>query len=151
MCADKTQPLEDHDISMIKAIAELQVNGRLLTEAVKKLEDMNEGTVERKGMKERIALAEENINAHKQAWIKNAQEMKEMEGRLNKTLQEAFLEIKNDVTSKFNTLNDAIKTQQTFVAKFQPYLNILAWLVTLVGGWLVIQILGGNLQIVRTP
>lgn len=140
MSADKNQPMSDEQISMIKAMTELQVNSRLIAEAVKKLEDVNEGTVERRGLKERIALAEENISAHKQAWIKNEQYLGQMEVRLLSQLDK-----------KFESLSNAIESQKTFIDKIRPYMNVMMWAVSLIMGWLALQILGGNIQIVRVP
>jgi len=136
------------DLELAKVIAQLQVNMKSLTDAVQRLENANEGTVERKGMKERITLAEENIKQHKEAWIKNEITLKEMEGRINTTLQEAFLEIKNEFSSRVNSLVENMKTTQTFVDKARPYINVIAWVVTIIAGIVISQIVTGHLSIV---
>lgn len=136
------------DLELAKVIAQLQLNMKSLAETVKRLEDANEGTVERKGMKERITLAEENIKQHKEAWIKNEITLKEMEGRMSKTLQEAFVEIKNEFNTRINGLSDTLKTQQTFITKVQPYVNVITWAITLVAGYVLIQIVSGKMALV---
>lgn len=141
-------PITHEDLELARVITELQLNMKSLAETVKRLEDVNEGTVERKGMKERITLAEENIKAHKEAWIKNEISLKEMEGRMSKTLQEAFLEIKNEFNTKITGLANSLQTQQTFIDKARPYINVIAWVVTFVAGIILSQILSGHLAIV---
>lgn len=140
--------ITEKELELARVIAELQVNMKSLTDVVKRLEDTNEGTVERKGMKERIALAEENIRLHKEAWIKNESTLKEMEGRINKTLQEAFTEVKTEFNSRINILSEDLKTQKTFIAKFQPYANVITWAVTLLAGYILLQIVSGKMALV---
>jgi len=140
MAQSKSSPFSGEEIALIKSVAELQVNATLLADAVKRLEDAQEGTVERKGMKERIALAEENIKLHKEAWIKNEKTLKDMEERINRALVQQTTEISRK-----------LEGQQTFITRFQPYLNIAAWLVALVGGWIVIQLISGQIRIVSIP
>jgi hypothetical protein len=141
-------PITKEDLDLARVITELQSNMRSLADTVKRLEDANEGTIERKGMKERITLAEENIKAHKDAWIKNETALKEMEGRMSKTLQEAFMEIKSEFNKRIDGLAEGLKTQQTFVDKARPYINIIAWAVTLIAGLVISQILTGHMAIV---
>lgn len=121
----------------------LQMNSIL--KAVERLDEANEGTLRTRGMKERLTIAEANIQANKDAWEKVDRHIEEVEKRFNATLQEAFTEVKNSMSGIITeNLN-----QKTILQKWTPYLNVLAWLATAAGGILLMQILTGQVVLIR--
>ncbi len=144
-------PISDRDLELAKAIVALQTNITTITETLKRLEDVNEGTVERKGMKERIALAEHEIDEHKKAWIKNEQVIRDMGEGLNRALAAAIANLSTDVTRKFDSLMANIQKQETWITKVKPYMDVLVWIVSLLAGWFIIQVASGNIVIGKTP
>ena len=126
------------EFDLLKTITIIETTLQSVVQTVKRLDDLNEGTVERKGMKERVALAEHEISEHKKAWLKNEQTLKDMETGLNRTIRELFIELKNE-----------FKGSKGFFQRYQPWTSIIAWVVTLAAGWFVLQLLSGSLIIVK--
>lgn len=151
-------PFSEEEFNFLKAVTVLQTQQEQTANVLKRLEDQNEGTVERKGMKERVTLAEHEIAEHKKAWIKNQETLKEMEARISQTLREAFTESQKQVSKRMDDmdivigeLKKSIEEPKTWIAKIQPYVSIVGWVLMTIASVIIINIVSGNWQIVRTP
>lgn len=138
---------EDYDFG--RTLLELEIHMNNLAKTVEKLEEAQSGTLRTRGMRDRILLAEENIEANKKSFEKLDKHLADLSVNLNKTLQDSFTEVTNDFTAKINGVATDIQTQKAFVSKWQPYLNVLAWLVTGAGGIVLMLFLTGQIQIIR--
>lgn len=138
-------------MEMMRLVAELGVQVKAIASDVKDLERDADGTVDRKGIKERITVAEYNINANKDAYANIERTVKEMNQSINKTIAESFIEVKAEFNKKIDALVETQGKQQTFITRLQPYINLIAWAVTFIGGFLLTQFLSGNLRIVSVP
>lgn len=137
----------DFDVS--RHVLELGIHMDNLAKTVEKLEESQNGTLRTRGMRDRILLAEENIEANKKSFEKLDKHIADLSVNLNKTLQESFTEVTNNFTEKINGVAAEIQTQKAFVSKWQPYLNVLAWLVTGAGGIVLMLFLTGQIQLIR--
>lgn len=135
---------KDQD-SLGEKVTELAIHMNIILKAIERLDEANEGTLRTRGMKERVTIAESNIQANKEAWDKVDRHIDDVEKRINTTLQEAFIEVSN----KINGITTENQTQKTLLQKWTPYLNVIAWLVTAAGGILLMQILTGQLTLIR--
>lgn len=136
---------QKEDRNLLEDVITLGLQMSSILKAVERLDEANEGTLRTRGMKERLTIAEANIQANKEAWEKVDRHIDEVEKRFNTTLQEAFIEVKNSMNG---IITDNL-TNKTTLQKWAPYLNVIAWLVTGAGGILLAQILSGNLILVR--
>lgn len=137
------------DFDFTRHLLELEIHMNNLAKTVEKLEEAQSGTLRTRGMRDRILLAEENIEANKKSFEKLDRHLADLSVNLNKTLQDAFTEVTNDFTAKINGVMDDIKTQKAFVSKWQPYLNVIAWLITGAGGIVLMLVLTGQIQVIR--
>lgn len=137
------------DFDFSKHLLELEIHMSNLAKTVEKLEEAQSGTLRTRGMRDRILLAEENIEANKKSFEKLDRHIVELEANLKKTLQEAFIEVTNDFTQKLQGVVTDNQAQKAFVSKWQPYLNVLAWLVTGAGGILLMLFMTGQLSLIR--
>lgn len=133
------------DRNLLEDVITLGLQMNSILKAVERLDEANEGTLRTRGMKERLTIAEANIQSNKEAWEKVERHIGDMEKRFNTTLQEAFTEVKNSM----NGIITENLTQKTTLQKWTPYLNVIAWLVTAAGGILLMQILTGQLALIR--
>lgn len=136
---------QKEDRNLLEDVITLGLQMSSILKAVERLDEANEGTLRTRGMKERLTIAEENIKANKEAWEKVDRHIDEVEKRFNITLQEAFTEVKNSMSG---IISENL-TQKTTLQKWAPYLNVIAWIVTAVGGIILTQILTGQLTLVR--
>lgn len=137
------------DFDFSRHLLELEIHMGNLAKTVEKLEEAQSGTLRTRGMRDRILLAEENIEANKKSFEKLDKHLAELSVNLNNTLQEAFTEVTNDFTSKLQGVVADNLANKAFVSKWQPYLNVIAWLVTGAGGILLMLFLTGQITIIR--
>jgi len=142
-------------VYLLTKLVELETKMAPIALALIKLEETNEGTLRTKGMKEKIAQAEQNIDANKQSFEKVERKMEQINQSFNLTVQEAFTEVKvefakviTEVNKRVDGLSAETQTQKGWITKWQPYLNVIAWVVTIVGGFLLSQFLTGHLKFV---
>jgi septal ring factor EnvC (AmiA/AmiB activator) len=120
--------------------------------AVEKLEETNEGTLRTKGIKEKIATAQQDIEANKLAYSKLNDVIKEMDSKISRievNIQEHLRVFTTDLLKKMDEklvpLSTDNSANKTALQKIQPWINGLAWFATLVGGILVSMWLTGKL------
>ena len=105
-----------------EALLETQIRMENIINAVTQLDEVLEGTLRTRGLKDRLLLAENDIKLNKEAWEK---------------VDKAIADLRNDIVANRATLG-----------KWQPYMNVIAWLVAGAGSILLAQILTGHWQIV---
>ena len=136
---------KDEDADFRRDVVELGIHMGIILKAIERLDEQNEGTLRTRGMKERLAIAEDNIRLNKEAFEKVDKHIGEVEGRFSTTLREFFTEI----TKKIEAITTESQAQKTVLQKWTPYLNVLAWLVTGAGGILLMLFLTGQIAIIR--
>lgn len=142
------------DTSSAIEIAQLKISvGHLATLVEKQLEAM-EGTAKTPGLKEKIAIAQYNIEANKQAYQAVLEEMTRMEQRIGKSQLELSNKIErqiNDGLSALRTevgrLQKADEVSATTLQKLQPWINVLAWIITTAGVVLIGMLLNGRISV----
>jgi archaellum component FlaC len=132
-------------------VIELQVRMERILAELNKLEEINEGTLRTRGMKERIVLAEEEIKRNKEAWEKVVKQLSEIESRMSTTLREAFVELKTSFTNELAKLSTETQTQKNILTKMQPYVNVISWVVTAGAGIILSLVLTGQWTIGPRP
>jgi hypothetical protein len=132
-------------------VIELQVRMERILIELNKLEETNEGTLRTRGMKERIFTAEAEIQRNREAWEKVVKQLSEIEGRMNTTLREAFIEIKSSFTAEITRLSTETQAQKTILIKMQPYINVISWIVTAGAGIILGLVLTGQWTIGPKP
>jgi septal ring factor EnvC (AmiA/AmiB activator) len=142
-------------VYLLTQLVKLEEQTKALALVVTDLKETNEGTLRTKGLKEKIAQAEMNIDTNKQSFDKVEKKLEEINKSFTITVQEAFLEttvefnkVKVEIDKRIDALTIASETQKGILTKWQPYLNVIAWLVAGAGGVLLTQILTGRLKIV---
>jgi hypothetical protein len=133
-----------------RQMIEMEIHMNNLAKVVERLEEAQDGTLRTRGLRDRILLAEDNIEANKRAFEKLDKHISEIEINVNKTLQEAFTEVTNNFNKKLEGIATEAQTQKNLLAKWQPYMNVIAWLTVGAGGIILTQILTGRLRII-TP
>jgi len=136
-----------------------------IASVVNKLNESIEGTTRTKGLKEKITIAEYNIDANKQAFREMQDELKKIEEKFGKTVALAVSDLQGKIFDKFEFMsdkmqetNDVIKIlreagehQKSFVDKFKPLLSALSWLITGAGSIILTMFLTGKLNISLSP
>lgn len=162
-------PSSSNNKSTAQALAEVSMQLQSLATVVEKLQETNEGTVRTRGLKERIAIAEFNIEANKQGWREMQASLQKLEESLGKNLMEVsnrfdqslksglaniqtnlnqdVESIRQQVDGRLNTLTTESNTQKTAIQKMQPWFNALTWLITGAGSILLGLILTGRLTL----
>lgn len=137
--------------SIGRLVLELQLHMNDTMKIVEKHDDINEGTLQRKGLKERITMAEENIRLNKEAWAETKQELKVLSATINTTIRESYIEIEAKMDKELKGIAAKLEEQQTFKNRLQPYVNLIAWILAAVGIGVITQIVSGNWRIVAVP
>ncbi len=144
--------------SEVQAMTELTIRQEQLATLVQRMTEVIEGTTRTAGMKEKITIAEYNIEANKQSFKDMQEAMSSLEKRLGMNLMESTNSIKSFVETKFAEAkkeSDALKAadaaQQTFLDKIRPWVSGLQWLITIVAGLVVTMIITGKLHMGLTP
>jgi hypothetical protein len=128
-------------------IAQLKMTTQHLATLVMDLKEGMEGTNRTRGMKEKLTIAELNIEANRQAYQEVMQELQKTEAKLGRSMFELSNSITIKLDEKFNTLQADNEAQNTAMQKIQPWVNVLAWVVTVAGGIIVSMFLNGRIQI----
>jgi hypothetical protein len=128
-------------------IAQLKMTTQHLATLVMDLKEGMEGTNRTRGMKEKLTIAELNIEANRQAYQEVMQELQQTEARLGKSMFELSNNISIKLDEKFKGLQADTEAQKTALQKIQPWVNVLAWVVTVAGGIIVSMFLNGKIQI----
>jgi hypothetical protein len=141
-----------------EALIELTVQMRNLATIVEKLEANMEGTSRTKGMKEKITIAEYNIESNKQAFKDMQEAISKVEERLGKSIVQAMSALETSITEKFSTLRqetllikNETDAQKTGLEKIMPYFNIAAWTITAIAGVILTLLLSGKLHVSIIP
>jgi len=149
------QNSEVDPVYLLTQLVKLEEQTKALAMVVTDLKETNEGTLRTKGMKEKIAQAEQNIEANKNSFDKIEKKMEQINQSFNATVQEAFTEVKvefakvkAEIDKRIDGLAEDDKTQKSWIAKWQPYLNVIAWAVVIIGGFLMQQFLTGHIKFV---
>lgn len=142
-------------VYLLTQLVKLEEQTKSLAQIVNDLKETNEGTLRTKGMKEKIAQAEQNIDANKNSFDKLDRKMDAAEASFNAAITAAFEATKVEFARTMVEINKRIDgltandaEQKTWITKWQPYLNVIAWAVTIVGGFLLSQFLTGHLKFV---
>ncbi len=142
-------------IYLLTQLVKLEEQTKSIAQIVNDLKETNEGTLRTKGMKEKIAQAQQDIEANKESFTKLENTLKEVNLSWTATIQEAFTETKveftkmtGEINKRIDGLASASETQKGWMTKWQPYLNVIAWAVVIVGAFLLQQFLTGHLKLV---
>lgn len=146
----KTKLPEVDPIYLLTKLVELETKMLPLADAVQRLEDANEGTLRTKGMKEKVATAQQDIEANKQAFIKLESNLKEFVISMQATLREAFIEITKKFDEKTAQILTETQSNKTALTKIQPWINVISWVVLTAGGIILGLLLSGKWKII-TP
>lgn len=141
-----------------------------IAKTVEKLEEANEGTTRTHGMKAKIAMAQADIERNKQAWEKVDGDIRALSANLSMMIRDSFVEIQNNVNTRMDSLSTDMKgkidglstdintkigsviteaaTQKGIIAKIQPWVNGISWVVLTAGGIILGLILSGQWQII---
>lgn len=154
----KVAEVEIDPIHLLTKLVELEVRLQPIVQSVQKLEDVNEGTLRTRGIKEKIAIAEEQIITNKESFTKLEKEFKRLEIQIQDTLSAMSVNILRQFDEKVAVLLAAQKVSdadtqaaKTFIQKFQPWLNVAAWVVTVVAGLIITLLVGGKWYFGPTP
>src|SRR6266516_1638931 len=102
---------------------EMQIRMEGLLKEFEKVNEVLDGTLRTRGLRDRLLLAEEDIKSNKAAWEK----------------------VDRKLDEQTKTLSDKISTSQGFINKWQPYLNAATWLITGAATILLSMLLSGKL------
>ncbi len=137
---------------------ELAIRIEQVAKIVEKLEEVNEGTLRSRGIKEKLVIAEMNIEANKQAYLQTQEVITKMEERIGKSLVEAISRLQSDITTKIEnlkqetiTLQKEATSQRGILDKIAPYFNVLSWFILGAGGILLSLFLTGRLHVALVP
>lgn len=135
-------------------VAQLTLTVQTLTTILQRHSDVLDGTNKSQGMKEKIAIAEYNLELNKQAYKNVMEEVKAVEERLNIRMTQDNLNLKNDIFKRLDefktsltTLQNDNKEQDTLIKKLQPWVNGIAWFLVTAGVVLIGMILRGELHL----
>lgn len=136
-------------------MAQLNMTIQHLSVVVQKINESMEGTAKTPGMKEKIAIAQYNIEANKQAYQQVMDEVKRIEERIGRSMVDMNLSLQKQINDGFATLKsenaslrDADKAQATIIQKLQPWINGIAWFMTVAGGILISMLLNGKIKFI---
>lgn len=124
-----SQNPEVDPIYLLTKLVELETKMLPLADAIVRLRETNEGTMRTKGMKEKMTMAEQNIQANK----------------------DAFLSLERKIDEGFASLGKKQEESRTALGRIQPIINILAWLVTIVTPIIIGLLINGKWAIGPTP
>ena len=146
-------PTKQIDSSAIE-IAELKITTQQLTTLVQDIRENMEGTNRTQGLKEKMSIAQFNIELNKQAYQAVLDEVKHVEDRLILRLKDIEERLGKNfavAVGRLEASNEAIraesKTQATLLQKFQPWINGISWAITVAGGVILSLVLSGKLTI----
>ena len=135
-------------------IAQLQLSVQHLGTLVERQIEVMDGTARTPGLREKITIAQYNIEANKQAYQAVMDEVKKVEERIGKSLVELNVNIQKQITAGFEamkvestSLREADKTTATTLQKIQPWINGIAWALTLAGAALIGALVTGKLRL----
>ena len=132
-------------------IATLTLNVQHLSTLVERQGEAMDGTNRTRGLREKVVLAEMNIESNKQAYLEVMQEVGRIETRLGASMAAMNSDIKGYIDTKFAELKKEADTAKTFLDKMRPWVNGLQWLITIVAGLVVTMIVTGKLHIGLAP
>lgn len=150
--APQTKAPGSEEVSTIYLLTELvkvQTNMMTMAEILTGLKETNEGTLRTKGIKEKLAQAELNIDANKASFSKLERNLDQFEKSMQNTLQEAFTEIGKKFDDKVDQIIASAAENKTAISKMQPWFNALTWLIMGAASVLLGMLISGNLQIIR--
>lgn len=133
------------------ALIELTVQMRQLAAIVQKLEDNIDGTSRTKGMREKITIAEYNIELNKQSFKDMQESISKVEERLGKSIAQAMSGLEKSISEKFETLKQEANIQKTTLEKITPYINAMAWFLTTASFIVLGLIFSGKLHFTIVP
>lgn len=132
-------------------LTETSVRLEQIAVIVERISETIEGTARTQGMKEKITLAQYNIEANKQAYQQVHETINSLEDRFGKALTEAVNRLEYKIDSKFKEIQEEAEAQKSFVEKFRPLLSALSWIITGAATIILSMILTGKLHIGLTP
>lgn len=132
-------------------LTELSVRQEQTAIILEKISETIEGTARTPGMKEKITLAQYNIEANKQAYQATQDSIRSLEERLGKMMSEAIFRLDKKIEDKFTELKQDNESQNTFITKIKPWVGFLSWFITGAGAILLSMFLTGKLQIGIAP
>ena|SRR5688572_12784211 len=132
-------------------LTELSIRLEQTAVIVERISETIEGTARTQGMKEKITLAQYNIDANKQAYQDTQVLVKSLEERLGKAIAEAMSRLDKKIEDKFNDLKQDNESHNTFITKVKPWVGVLSWFITGAGAILLSMFLTGRLHIGIVP
>jgi hypothetical protein len=132
-------------------LTELSVRQEQTAVILERISETIEGTARTQGMKEKITLAQFNIEANKLAYQNTEASIHSLEERLNQTIAGAISNLNKKIDDKFNELKQDNESQNTFITKVKPWVGFLSWFITGAGAILLSMFLTGRLHIGIVP
>lgn len=139
-------------------IIETLVRLESIATIVEKLNENIEGTIRTKGLKEKITIAEFNIEANKQAYLAIQEQFKEIVRVAVDSIESKIVAEVQTIKRDIDSIDKAVKTlqkndvdQNSFMERVKPYLGIFSWLTAGAGGVLLTMFLTGKLKFFITP
>jgi hypothetical protein len=132
-------------------LTELSVRQEQTAVILERISETIEGTARTPGMKEKITLAQFNIEANKQAYQNTQESIKSLEERIGKTITEAMFRLDKKIEDRFQELRQDNESQNTFITKIKPWVGFLSWFITGAGAILLSMFLTGRLHIGIVP
>jgi hypothetical protein len=132
-------------------LTELSVRQEQTAVILERISETIEGTARTPGMKEKITLAQFNIEANKQAYQNTQESIKSLEERIGKTITEAMFRLDKKIEDRFHELRQDNESQNTFITKIKPWVGFLSWFITGAGAILLSMFLTGRLHIGIVP
>lgn len=137
--------------SQEQMLTELSVRQEQTAVILERISETIEGTARTKGMKEKIVLAEYNIESNKKAYLDTQELVSKVEERIGRSIAEAIFRLEKKIDDKFQEVQNDNKVQNTFIEKLKPWVGVLSWFITGAGAILLSMILTGKLHIGLTP
>ena len=135
-------------------IAQLQITTQHLTTLVERINEGLEGTHRTPGLKAQMTIANMNIESNKLAYQNVMDEVKHVEERIGKNLlgieerlSKSLAQAITEMQKSNQKLQDETNANKTLLNKIQPWINGIAWVVTVAGGVLITMLISGKISI----
>ena len=137
-------PTEIDPLYLLTELVKMQQSQTAHAAILETLKENLDGTMRTKGLREKIAVAEQDIQSNKTAFIRMEQNFTEFRASMEANLTENFQEIRNMITAKTDSIIAETNANKTSIQKIQPFINAFAWIMSVIGPIVIGMILSGR-------
>jgi hypothetical protein len=143
----KEEKEQEKELETAKVITMMQMQMQVITESVERLRETNDGTLRTRGLRDRLLLAEEQIKTLTTSYENLKNQFLTSENNIRREIANVGIDVLKKLDEKLAPLIESDKQQNSFLKRAEPWVSVIAWVITAVAAGLIGLLVSGHLII----